>query len=77
MKKQKDYSWLLYLIIAFIVFLASSCDANGPQVKYKGKVIGSSITHIVYDKEGYVVGDTIQIQLGYLNPKFVIQSIIK
>lgn len=68
---------ITFLMMIGLAILASSCDGNGPQVKYKGKVIGSSITHIVYDKEGYVVGDTIQIQLGYKYPKFVIQSIIK
>lgn len=68
---------ITFLMMIGLAILASSCDANGPQTKYKGKVVGSSITHIVYDKEGYVVGDTIQIQIGYLNSKFVIQSIIK
>jgi hypothetical protein len=31
MKKSKDYAWLLYLIIAFIVILASSCGSNEPK----------------------------------------------
>ena len=74
MKQSKDYSWLLYVIIIAIAVLASSCGTT--DVKYKGKVIGSSVTQIVSAEPGFAVGDTILIR-NYGNPKFIIQSIIK
>ena len=58
MKRSKDYSWLLYAMILAIAFLASSCGT--PQTKYKGHVINSSVTRIVYDEAGYVNKITIE-----------------
>ena len=38
MKKQKDYAWLLYVIIAIIVFLASSCGTKPQTIAAKSPV---------------------------------------
>jgi len=66
---------ITFLMMIGLAILASSCGTT--QTKYKGQVIGSSITRIIFDEPGYIIGDTIQIQVGYTYPKFVIQSIIK
>lgn len=66
---------ITFLMMIGIAILTSSCGT--PQTKYKGQVVDSSVTRIVYDEPGYNVGDTILIQLRYTSPKFVIRSIIK
>ena len=38
MKKSKDYAWLLYVIIAIIVFLASSCGTKPQTIATKSPV---------------------------------------
>lgn len=74
MKKQKDYIWLLLLIVLAIAVLASSCSI--PQTKYKGHLVGSSITRIEPAEPDYEVGDTILIQSNSYQVRFVIESIV-
>lgn len=69
---------ITFLMMIGLAILASSCGSNEPQTKYKGKVVGSSVTRIITDQPGYSVGDTIQVNIvGYVYPRFKIDSIIK
>ena len=70
---------ITFLMMIGLAILASSCTQSewtGVE-NYKGHIIGQSVKHIVTDKPGYVVGDTIIIQIGYNYTNLVIESIIK
>ena len=68
---------LLFLSIIGLTILLSSCGDNVPQTKYKGHTTtNSSCKLIIYNESGYIAGDTIMIDMGSMNCRFVIDTIL-